>query len=135
MKVFAHQLHGVIRRAVVHHDDLIKPVFQLKQRADSGLDRHTLVMRGYNDGNRDEIVVSKLIFQQIAPFGGVQLGRANGHRQEQKAGVADHIENEEKFHAQQEPLDRVSHTGAASLLAGCALAVCACCSKRRCSRR
>ena len=114
MESLPQDLGGAVRGAVVHHDDLIELVVQGQQGADRGLDGNLFVVGGHQDGHGDVVVVPQLVFQQVAPLGGVEVRGPHRHRQEEKAGVAHHVEDEEGLHAQEEKLDKISHTPTAT---------------------
>ena len=120
---------GFVFGTVVDDDDLIELVVQRQQRAHRGLDGHGLVVRGHQDGDGHVVVVAQLVFQRVAPPVGVELGGAHRHGEEEEAGIAHHVEDEEGLHAEEEELYIVprAHTPTASFSRGAAAL--------RCSRR
>ena len=114
----AQDLRRSIGGAVVHHDDLVEPVMQGQQGADGGLDGDLLIVGRHQDGHGDIVVVEELIFQQVPAFGPVELRGAHRHRQEEKAGIAHHVEDKKDTHPVKKDQQEVSH--GASLLSSSA---------------
>ena len=103
------ELGCLIRGAVIHNDDLVERILQAQQRLDGALDGDLLVVGRNHNGHRYVIVLQKLIFQLIPASELIESGGTHRDRQEEKAGVSDHVQDKKHAHAAEEQFKRIHH--------------------------
>ena len=91
MKGFPQNLCGTVGGAVIHNDNLIEFVLQTEQGPDGGLNGNLLIVGGHHQSHRHVVVLQQLVFQLVPAPELVQGGGAHRHRQEQEAGISDHV--------------------------------------------